>query len=157
MTATHVDLPQTPPLPALIIQQLEAVGLDHYSHERFERALKTFKLLVQRGDKPCFYWTIIGVIHRRKKQRGLAIRALTKAVDADKRDRQAQVLLGETLCEVGRPEEGVALLRHVFELGHQPNLEPEHQDHWTKRSGAVLEAVQITLRTWVTAQRTAMA
>lgn len=139
--------------PAVIIEQLEAVGLDHYSHERFERALTTFELLLQRGDKPCFYWTIIGVIHRRRKQRGLAIKALTQAVESDKRDRQAQVLLGETLCEVGRPEEGVRLLRNVFELGHQPNLEPEHQDHWTKRSGAVLEAVQMTLRAWMDTQR----
>lgn len=133
---------------ATIIHQLEAVAVDHYHNQRLDRAQQAFELLTQYDDRSGFYWTMLGVIHRRNRAFGLAIHALKRAVSIDHQDRQAQVLLGEVLCTVGQPRQGVALLRHVFDAGHQPTLTPTQQDQWTQRAGAVLEALQMGLNLW---------
>ena len=98
-------------------------------------------------------WTLLGVCHRRQRQRNQALRAFRRAVQADPDDMHALLQLGEMLCSSSRPVEGIPLLRAVFEKTRVEGKAPEAQPELARRAGATLEAIQMTLRKWADTQR----
>ena len=130
---------------------LEAYATASYADGRIEDAATALEALVTLDPERADAWALLGVVHRRKKDLPKALRALKRAVDLDDSDRYALLNLGEALCEAKRPKEGVALLRAVVEQGLDADLAPEQHDPMTIRAGAMLEAIQLSLRAWISA------
>ena len=132
----------------LLINQINATAHEHYRHGRLDRAREAFEMLCHHEPSSPQHWMMLGLVFRRQKVHWRAVHALKRAVELDRQDRKAQVLLGEALCTIGQPRQGIALLRKAFEEGLDQSAPPSQQDPLTKRAGAVLEAIQMGLNLW---------
>jgi len=132
------DLRKTPDH---VVMQCEATAMEFYRRDQLDRALDMLeKLVLIRPDEPT-YWTLMGVVFRRKNRRAPALSCLRRAVELDRDDRNSLINLAEVLVEVGKVPEGVDLMRAVFEQGFDPALSPEEHDPITIRAGAQLEFI----------------
>jgi len=139
--------------PDAVVTQLEAAAVKLYGQKKLGRARGYLEQLVLMRPENAKYWALLGVIWRRQKQRGAALKCLKRAAELDPTDFNALVNLGETLVEVGQVPAGVELLRAVFDEGFDPSKSPEEQDEMTIRSGAMLEFVQKSLRAYVASEK----
>lgn len=128
--------------PDALVAQLVLQAQDHLEHKRFDRAAPIAQVLVHMRPDAAPMWTLLGHVYRRERRFGPALKALTHATKLDSSDRSAMVELGEVLCLVGRPVEGLELVRAVFEMGREQGQPPAAQDPLTIRAGALLEGVQ---------------
>ena len=140
-------------VPETLITQLEVLAAEHYKEERLSHAADILNTLVRWCPERADLWLFLGVIERRRERLGSALTALEQATTIEPENREALLHLGETLCKARRPREGVALLRAVFEMGHDPALPPEGQDALTIRAGACLEAIKSSLERWMAEER----
>lgn len=139
--------------PDAIVAQLEAAAVKLYGQKKLTQARGYLEQLVVMRPENAKYWALMGVIWRRQKQRGAALKCLKRAAELDPEDFNTLVNLGETLVEVGQVPAGVELLRAVFEEGFDPSKPPEEQDEMTIRSGAMLEFIQKSLHAYVDAEK----
>jgi len=128
--------------PDALVAQLVLQAQEHLKHKRFDRAAPIAQVLVHMRPDAAPMWTLLGHVYRRERRFGPALKALTHATSLDPGDRSAMVELGEVLCLVGRPLEGLELVCAVFEMGRDRALPPSAQDPLTIRAGALLEGVQ---------------
>ena len=145
----------TTPNTNLLAQQLERAAVTRYSRGDLDGASRRLEALLEMQPDRSELWTLLGVCHRRQRQRNQALRAFRRAVQADPEDVHALLQLGEMLCASSRPVEGIPLLRAVFEKTRVEGLPPAEQPELTRRAGATLEAIQMTLRKWADTQRDA--
>ncbi|AWV90820.1 tetratricopeptide repeat protein [Bradymonas sediminis] len=139
--------------PDAVVAQLEAAAVKLYGQKKLGRARGYLEQLVVMRPENAKYWALLGVIWRRQKQRGAALKCLKRAAELDPTDFNTLVNLGETLVEVGQVPAGVELLRAVFDEGFDPSKSPEEQDEMTIRSGAMLEFIQKSLRAYVDSEK----
>lgn len=139
--------------PDAVVAQLEAAAVKLYEKKKLMRARSYLEQLVKIRPENAQYWALLGVIWRRQKQRGPALKCLKRAAELDPTDFNTLVNLGETLVEVGQVPAGVGLLRAVFEEGFDPSKPPAEQDEMTIRSGAMLEFIQKSLHAYVDAEK----
>ncbi len=128
--------------PDAIVGQLLATARGHIERKRFDRAHEVTLLLTQMRPDSDAMWVLRGTMARELKRIGEALESLTRAVQLAPDSRVAQLELGELLCLVGRPIEGLNLVRIAFEAGHDRSLPPAKQDPLTIRAGMILEGVQ---------------
>lgn len=132
--------------PDPIVTYLLTRATEYESMERYDHALQAVEVLLEmRPDAPSL-WTYFGALSRKAGRRLDALRALQRAIELDPNDRGTQLELGETLCQSGKPKEGVDLIRAVFDAGYDPSKPQNEQDLHTIRAGALLEAIQIATR-----------
>ncbi len=139
--------------PDIIVKQLEASAMEYYRLEKFDRARDYLEQLVMMRPHEASYWTLLGVIYRRRKRRGSALQCFKRAAEIDPEDLNTLVNFGETLLEVGKVPAGVDLLRAVFDKGYDPSKPPEEQDEFTIRAGAMLEFVQKSINGFIEHER----
>lgn len=113
-----------------------------YGEGRLDRARELLEKVVKMRPAANQAWAFLGVIHRRQDRLVKALQCLQTAVELDSSDRNALVNLAETLTIVGKVEEGVDLLRAVFEMGYVQGEPPEEQDIITRRAGSQLAILQ---------------
>lgn len=128
--------------PDIIVDQLEAAAIEHYQNERLGRARGLLEKLLLMRPEHAPYWTLLGVIYRRQERRPAALTYFRKALTLAPTDRNTLVNLGETLVEAGEVDEGIKLLRAVFDSGRDPAKKPAEQDPLTIRAGADLAFIQ---------------
>lgn len=109
-----------------------------YADGHLDRAQQVLEKLVKMRPEAGPVWAFLGVVHRRQKQMVKALQYLQKAVELDPTDRNALVNLGECLIIAGKVEEGAQLLHAVFEMGYDPQIDPDDHDVFTRRAGAQL-------------------
>ena len=132
-------------MPEALVRVLEEELREHHERARHSHAAELLEVLVQARPGCAHYWALLGHTRRKLGQRGQALQALRQAVECDPEDRDGLVELGELLCQLGRPVEGVELLELVYRMSHDPTLPLSKQDRYTLRAGAVLEAFQMAL------------
>lgn len=136
----------------MVVLTVEEQAKTFYSDGRLDRAQQLFEKLVKMRPKASPYWSMLGVIHRRREQLVPALQCLQQAVDLDSSNRNALVNLGETLVLAGKVEEGADVLRAVFEMGFVEGTPAEDQDVLTKRAGAELAMLREAAQTALDAQ-----
>lgn len=147
--------PATQAIPQALLLQLEALAVEHYKAERLDDAAEILDSLVRWAPENAELWLFLGVVHRRRNELGRSLAALERATTLDPENAEALIHFGEVLCKAGRPREGVALIRAVFDAGHNPALPPEAQDPLVIRAGACLEAIKEGLARWSEQNRVA--
>ncbi|MFU8803537.1 MAG: tetratricopeptide repeat protein [Bradymonadaceae bacterium] len=131
--------------PDLVVFQLETTAIEHYQAERLDRAGEFLEKLVEMRPENVDYWALLGVIRRRQGRRIPALEALNQAVELDPTDKNALINLAETLVEAGKVEEGVDLLRAIFEMDYVKGKPAAEQDYFTQRAGAQLAIIKEVL------------
>lgn len=139
--------------PDAVVAQLEAAAVKLYGKQKLTRARGYLEQLIVMRPENAKYWALLGVIWRRQKQRGAALKCLKRAAELDPEDFNTLVNLAETLVEVGQVPAGVELLRAVFDEGFDSSKPPEEQDEMTIRSGAMLEFIQKSLHAYVDSEK----
>ncbi len=124
--------------PVAVVLTIEEQARQFYSARRLGRARQHYEKLVKMRPEVSQYWMMLGVIYRRQNRLVKALTCLQRAVDLDSGSRNALLNLGECLVLAGKLEEGVDILRAVFEMGFVDGKSAEEQDQMTKRAGAQL-------------------
>lgn len=128
--------------PDMVVETIEQKARQYYADERLDRALELTEKLVRMRPEVSQYWALLGVVHRRLDELVPALQYLQEAVDLEPTNRNALVNLGECLVIAGKLKEGADVLRAVFEMGYDQEVEPEDHDVFTKRAGAQLAILQ---------------
>ncbi len=128
--------------PNMVVMAIAEQAESFYSEGRLDRAGELTKKLVRMRPESSYYWTLLGVIHRRREETVQALQALQRAAELDASNKNALVNLGETLVIAGKVPEGAEMLRAVFEMGYDEEMAPEDHDVYTKRAGAQLAILQ---------------
>lgn len=129
-------------VPGWWVLTLEAQGEAHYGAGRLERAMAVYQRLIEMRPEASQYWAMLGIIHRRRGEVVQGLEALQRSVELDAHNRNGLVNLGEMLIGAGKVEEGVELLKVVFEMGYREGLSVEDQDQMTRRAGAQLAMME---------------
>lgn len=124
--------------PDSVVWVIEQQARKFYGDDRLDRALELTEKLVRMRPDESQYWALLGVIQRRRDALVPALQYLQEAVDLDPSNRNALCNLGECLVLAGKVEEGAGVLRAVYDMGYDPETEPEDHDVFTKRAGAQL-------------------
>ena len=139
--------------PDTAVLQLEAAATALYRDGQLEKAEDLLENLVLMRPHEHTYWTLLGVVYRRRKRKAAALSCLRKAARLDRTDANTLINLAETLLEVGKLDEGVGLLRSIFEAHYDPGLPRDEQSATTIRAGAQLELVQKILEKFIGSAR----
>ena len=148
-TDTHAPEPNFEPYEGLETVPDEAiVKIRQYadvlfSRKDYDRALDVFHELVRLRPRRADFWRDMGITARQLGRSHFGLFCLQRALRLDADDRLTQLNLGELLCRIGKPTEGLEVLEVVFEEGYDPSQTPEQQDDLTKRAGATLGAIRM--------------
>ena len=129
-------------VPGWLVLTLEAQAEEHYGAGRLDRAMTAYRRLIEMRPSASQYWAMLGIIHRRQGEVVAGLEALQRSVELDANNRNGLVNLGEMLIGAGKVEEGVELLKVVFEMGYREDVSVEEQDMMTRRAGAQLAMME---------------
>ena len=125
-----------------IVRFVASRAWDHYHAERFDAADLALDLLVEMAPDVAEYWTLRGIVKRKRDQYGVALESLTRAHELAPDDRNTAVNLAEVLCLNDKIREGIELFTEAFNSGYNPDLSPAAQDAVTRRAGFNLAALR---------------
>ena len=129
-------------IPPMVVLTIEEQATSFYTGGRLHRARQLFEILVKMRPSAAQCWMMLGVIHRRNGDLIRALTSLQRAAELDATNRAALINLGECLVLAGRIEEGVDVMRAVFDMGFVDGAPAVDQDGMTKRAGAQLAVLR---------------
>ncbi len=96
---------------------IERIGVGFYSARKFREAVLIFGFMLQMDPLRGSAWRGLGAAAQAQHNLEFAAMCYEFAIDHDPKDVVARVFLGETFCELGRPEEGLLALKNAIAVG----------------------------------------
>lgn len=115
---------------------IERMALGYYRATRYGAAALIYSFLLRLNSKRASAWRGIGACAQAMREFDIASKAFQMAVDNAPEDPISKVFLGECLCQLGRPDEGVALLEKVVAAGAKDAI----QHPYITRARAIIGA-----------------
>lgn len=116
------------------LNSIERMALGYYRATRYGGAAAIYGFLLKLDSSRASAWRGLGACAQAVKNFEMAANAFRYAADAAPDDLISQVFLGECLCQLGKKDEGLALLRKVIQTGAKT---PDESPYLTRAKAIV--------------------